>query len=58
MAGAVQFRLDATGTAGVGGGVRSNSNLSDWAVGTPAFYSLLLLLALVLVIIAVGHSLR
>lgn len=55
---AVQFRLDARGSAGIGGGVPSNSNLSHFAVGTPAFYSLALLVALVVIIVMVGHSLR
>jgi hypothetical protein len=55
---AVQFRLDATGAAGVGGGVPSQSNLSHWAAGTPAFYTLVLLVALVAIIVVVGHSLR
>jgi hypothetical protein len=55
---AVQFRLDASGVAGVGGGFPSGSDFSHWAVGTPAFYSLALLIALIIVIVMVAHSLR
>jgi len=39
-------------------GVRAGTDLGHWAVGTPAFYTLVLLLALLLVIFAVAHSLR
>jgi hypothetical protein len=55
---AVQFRLDATGAAGIGGGVPASTNLSQWSAGSPAFYSLLLLIALIVIIVMVGHSLR
>lgn len=56
---AVQFQLDASGVAGIGGGVKSSSDLgSHFAVGTPAFATVALLVVLVIVIIAVAHSLR
>jgi hypothetical protein len=56
---AVQFRLDATGNMGVGGGSPAGLNLGgNFAVGTPAFYTLALIVALLIVILAVAHSLR
>jgi hypothetical protein len=55
---AVQFRVDASGVAGIGGGSPSSADFSHWSVGTPAFYSLVLLVALIIVIVAVAHSLR
>jgi len=56
---AVQFRLDARGQAGIGGGVPASADAgAHFAVGTPAFYSLALLLVLIAVIVAVAHSLR
>ncbi len=56
---AVQFSLDASGVAGIGGGARSSSDLgAHFGVGTPAFATLALLVVLVIVIIAVAHSLR